>query len=122
MRCLVGTDIEEVVRFQRLLDRKPRLLSGLFFAQELGEAQKAPHIAQTLTGYWCAKEAVVKAFGPMLSISIREVEIFKDPAGYPKAKVHHPDSELISFDLSLSIAHTRTYATATAILMVLEGR
>lgn len=120
MRYLVGTDIEEVVRIRRILDRKPRLLSGLFFAQEIKAAEKAPHIDQTLTGYWCAKEAVVKAFGPVLGLDIREVEIFKDSSGYPKVRVHNQKIDLLSFSLSISISHTKNYATATALLVVFE--
>jgi holo-[acyl-carrier protein] synthase len=118
MRCLVGTDVEEVVRFRRILDRKPRLLSGLFFAQELETTQNAMHLDQTLTGYWCAKEAVVKAFAPVLTLQIRQVEILKDPAGYPKAHIHHANREFLSFSLTISISHTRNYATATAFVML----
>ena len=119
MRYLVGTDLEEVVRFRKILDRKPRLLSGLFFAQEIEVAQKSSHMAQTLAGYWCAKEAVVKAFGPVLGLDIREVEIFKDSSGYPKVRVHNQKIDLLSFSLSISISHTKNYATATALLTIL---
>ena len=120
MRCLVGTDIEEVARFQRILDRKPRLLSGLFFLQEIERAQHTNRMSQTLAGYWCAKEAVVKAFGPVLGLDIREVEIFKDPSGYPKVRVHNQKIDILSFSLSISISHTKNYATATALLVVFE--
>lgn len=118
MRYLVGTDLEEVVRFRRILNRKPRLLSGLFFLEEIEVARKSPHIAQTLTGYWCAKEAVVKAFAPVMELDIREIEISKHQLGFPQAVIHHPEVDLISFQLSISISHTKTYATATAVLMI----
>ena len=121
MRCLVGTDLEEVDRFRNILERKPRLLSGLFFLQEIEVAQKSSHMAQTLAGYWCAKEAVVKAFGPVLILDIRQVEIEKDVFGYPKATIHNLDIAKFSFTLSISISHTRTYATATALLISIEG-
>ncbi|WP_158860045.1 holo-ACP synthase [Lunatibacter salilacus] len=119
MRCLVGTDLEDVVRFRRILDRKPRLLSGLFFAQELDVAKTAPHIDQTLSGYWCAKEAVIKAFAPVLGLDIWNIEITKDLRGFPKVVIHHPEVDLISFQLSISISHTKNYATATALLTIL---
>ena len=119
MRCLVGTDLEEVDRFRNILERKPRLLSGLFFLQEIEVAQKSSHMAQTLAGYWCAKEAVVKAFGPVFALDIRQVEIIKDPICFPKVIIHHSDIETISYTLSISIAHTRNYATATALLTIL---
>ena len=121
MRYLVGTDLEEVVRFRKILDRKPRLLTGLFFLQEIEVAQKSSHMAQTLAGYWCAKEAVVKAFAPVLALDIRNIEITKDQLGFPRAVIHHPEVDLISYQLSVSISHTGTYATATALLVVFDG-
>jgi holo-[acyl-carrier protein] synthase len=120
MKYLVGTDIEEVVRFQKILNRKPRILSGLFFLEEIEVAKKSTHTAQTLAGYWCAKEAVVKAFGPVFALDIRQVEIIKDPAGFPKVCIHNSDIETISYTLSISISHTRNYATATALLTIIE--
>lgn len=115
----IGTDIEEVNRFKHLLKTKPSLLQKIFAEQEWHYAA-GKNTAQTLTGFWCAKEAVLKAFAPVLSLEVRQIEIIKNPKGYPEARIHHPAALDLNFHLSISISHTKEIATAMALLQVIE--
>ncbi|MGY6522250.1 MAG: holo-ACP synthase [Mongoliitalea sp.] len=118
IKTFVGNDIEEVARFGSLLNRKNHLLERIFFEQEFHYAIKKKNPDQTLTGIWCAKEAVKKAFAPILALEVTQIEIIKNPKGYPEAIIHHPAIGGLSFHLSVSISHTKNLATATALLQM----
>jgi holo-[acyl-carrier protein] synthase len=112
----VGTDIEEISRIQRLLERKSVILRKMFFESEWEYASSRGTVAQTLCGIWCAKESVVKAFSPFIPLELTQIEIYKHASGYPLAKIHHPYFDSEAYNLSLSISHTKGLATATAIV------
>lgn len=106
---LIGIDIEGIKRFERLLAHKPQLLKKLFSDAEYGHALKQTNPAQTLTGIWCAKEAVVKALSQVALLDLRAVQIMHLDSGAPFVR------GLLGHHISISIAHTAQYATATAI-------
>lgn len=111
----IGTDIEEVSRFEKLKKSKPELLNKLFSIQEL-EYVKSKMNAQSLTGIWCAKEATVKALSQIKILDIRSVHIDHHPNGTPFV------SQIVNFDhkkycqITLSISHTKNYAIATCLV------
>ena len=118
MKSFIGTDIEQISRFIHLLDSKPQLLQKMFFVSEYDYANSKSTPASSLAGIWCAKEAVLKAFTPVLALEVTQIEITKNPKGYPEATIHHPDILSLNYHLSISIAHTKEMATATAIVQV----
>ncbi|RPA66602.1 4'-phosphopantetheinyl transferase superfamily protein [Cyclobacteriaceae bacterium YHN15] len=120
MKSFIGTDIESIERFQRLWTKKPHLLEKLFFSSELEKAKSSNHSAKHLTGLWCAKEAVLKAFAPVLELEVTLIEITKNPKGYPEAIIHHSEISSINYHLSISISHTGEMATATALVQILR--
>ncbi len=115
----IGTDIEEVARFENLKQNKPSLLCKMFSPQEL-DYVKSKINAQSLTGIWCAKEATVKAFSLMKIIDIRSVYI----AHYPNGALFV--SQILNFDfeeyyqITLSISHTKNYASATCLVRLIK--
>ena len=117
MVIYTGIDTEMISRFAHLWEKKPALLKKIFFPSELSYfANQGYHIA-TLTGIWCAKEAVVKAVYPTIRLHIREVEIIAQKKEPPAAVLHNKQKRAISPDInvSISIAHSRDYATAIAV-------
>jgi holo-[acyl-carrier protein] synthase len=106
---LLGTDIESVTRFQHLLIKKPGMLKRLFTDYEYQYAMAKAAPAQALAGIWCAKEAVVKALGTIALIDIRDVEIKHTACGAPLV------APMSGYTITVSIAHTKTYATAVAL-------
>jgi holo-[acyl-carrier protein] synthase len=111
----VGNDIEEVARFKHLLENKPKLLLKIFTAYEW-EYASFKNQAQTLAGIWCAKEAVVKALSSYSSLDIRNVEIKHHQNGAPYVSNIQHFSSYKSFEISVSISHTKNYAAAVCII------
>jgi len=112
----IGTDLESIDRIRRLYDHKPALLNRIFYKSELDYASKKIKPWETLTGIWCSKEAVLKAFTPILLLSIDQIEISHHQKGYPIAQVHHTSILQYSFKISLSISHANNLAIAVAMV------
>lgn len=86
----------------------------MFSKYEWNYAQRK-HTAQTLTGLWCAKEAVVKAIHLHEHfVQITDVCISHHPNGAPYIK-EIKNKDITSYHLSVSISHTKNYATAVCI-------
>ncbi|MEN9304695.1 MAG: hypothetical protein RL264_3124 [Bacteroidota bacterium] len=112
----VGIDIEEVQRFKNLCDNKPTLLQKIFSDYEWTYA-KEKNTAQTLTGIWCAKEAVVKALYAIgFSVLIRNVHITHNSNGVPLVHIIQGLNEFDVSQINLSISHTVNYAVAVCII------
>ena len=118
MKISVGTDIESVQRFKMLIKSKKNLVKNIFFESEYNYAINKVNSEQTFTGIWCAKEAVVKSFGQFKVINIRNVEIICSKNCAPKAIIKNFSLEDLKFNISISISHTKEFATATAILLI----
>lgn len=113
----IGTDIIEIDRVKRLIEKKNFL--NRFFTEGEREylANKKP---ESTAGYFCAKEAVVKALGTGFSgFKWTDVEIIKINS-VPGVILHGKAFEIANSkginSIRLSISHCRTYAVATAIV------
>lgn len=118
MKIFVGTDIESVDRFKKLIELKDDSLKKVFFENELTYAQGRIHGDQSLAGIWCAKEAVVKAFSEVKLITTREVEILCTKNSAPKVLIKVAQLKSLNFNISVSISHTKQFATAVALVTV----
>ena len=118
MKLLVGTDIESVDRFKKMLQLKRKLIKNIFFESEYNYAISKINPEQSLAGIWCAKEAVVKSFSQIKSLNIKDVEIicFKNHA--PKVSIEKLEQN--NFNISISISHTKNFATAVSVLSIFE--
>ena len=110
----IGIDIEEVGRFENMLKLKPKLIKKIFFENELDYSQKKRNQAQTLCGIWCAKEAIIKAISEFELIDVRDINICHEKNGAPFVE------PIKNLKLSISISHTKHYATAVAIASKIE--
>ena len=120
MKLSVGTDIESVERFQKMLQNRKTIVKRFFFENEYNYAISKVNSAQTLTGIWCAKEAVVKCFNKITILNIKDVEIISQKNSSPSAIVYFLPEYEINYNLSISISHTKDFATAIAVLTLLE--
>lgn len=118
MNLLVGTDIESVNRFNELLKLNRDSLKYIFFDGEYNYALNKVNSDQSLTGIWCAKEAVVKSFSQVEIITIKDVEIVCAKNSAPQAIIRNSKLKDLKFNISISISHTKEYATAVAVLIV----
>lgn len=112
---MVGIDIEDISRFKRLYVKKPNLTKRLFSVYEWEYAINKNNPHATLTGFWCAKEAVVKAFSAIELLSIKDIHITHFENGAPKAIVLKSHIEN-KYTVAVSISHSRQQATAVAFV------
>lgn len=112
----IGTDIESVKRFDNLLLRKPNILQRIFSDYEWNFANNK-RTAQTLTGLWCAKEAVVKAFSSIQSLDIRSVNIMHHENGAPFVEKILGFNYETKYNIKISISHSNEYAIANCLII-----
>lgn len=89
----VGVDAVDVVRFRRVLDRRPSLASRCFTASEQSDADASADRCQSLAARFAAKEAVMKSLGSGLgAFAWTDVEVTRAPG--TGATRHAPSLEL----------------------------
>ena len=111
---MIGIDIESIERIKILFDKKPKIIKRFFSNYEWEYAEEKANRFQTLTGIWCAKEAVVKAYANIKPILITDVKIKHNINGEPYV-FSISNKEIISpIKISISISHSKDYATAVA--------
>jgi holo-[acyl-carrier protein] synthase len=113
----VGIDLLDVGRFERALERRPRLAERVFTDAEREYAAARARPAMHLAARFCAKEAVAKALG-LSGWSFRDVEVVATdaaPAVRLSGSVAARAAEL-GGELSISLTHTHDVAGAVAVL------
>ncbi len=116
----VGTDIIEIDRIKKSLNKNLKILDKLFSEKELEMLKEKGFKPESVAGNFSAKEAVVKSVGTGLrGFSLKNVQILRDKLNMP---IVVPEGEFkeycdsINIDrIIVSISHSKNYATATAI-------
>jgi holo-[acyl-carrier protein] synthase len=116
----VGTDIVEIDRVRRTLERYPSFRERCFTEAERAYCDSRPNPAQHYAARFAGKEAVGKAlgFGVARAFAWRDVEI----AGRPKPSVSLSGrvgawaKRLGAEAIDLSMSHSRELATAVCVV------
>jgi holo-[acyl-carrier protein] synthase len=118
----IGTDIVEIVRIGRVIERHgEQFLQRVFTDQEISYCSKRREYLQHYAGRWAAKEAVMKVLGTGFAPGIgwKDIEVCMKPSGQPFIQMHGSVRELAEQlgidEILISVSHCRAYATATAI-------
>jgi holo-[acyl-carrier protein] synthase len=115
----VGTDLIEIGRIRRSLDRYAGFRDRCFTVAEQAYCESRPNPAESYAGRFAGKEAVGKAlgFGVARAFAWKEVEI----VGRPKPSVHL-SGRLAALaarngvrEIDLSMTHSRELAQAVAV-------
>lgn len=118
----IGTDITEIKRLGRLLERQGDQLWERVLSPEERRAFTSPkRRIEFLSGRWAAKEAASKAFGTGIGfISFHDLVITNDEAGAPhlvlRGNALAVAAEKGVNSVHISISHSDEYAVATVIL------
>lgn len=119
----IGTDIVEVSRIERAIKNgQTDFLHRVFTQQENIKINREEPNYERASGFWAAKEAVVKALGCGYrdGITFKDIEIGHDELGCPhfifSGRVKEMLVEKQIENASLSISHCQNYATAVVIL------
>ena len=113
----VGIDLLDVARFERALERRPRLAERVFTDAERAYAGSRPRPAMHLAARFCAKEAVAKALG-LTGWSFRDVEVVVTGAS-PELRLSGTVAARaaeLGGELAISLTHTDDVAGAVAIV------
>ena len=113
----VGIDLLDVRRFERVLERRPRLAERVFTDAEREYAAGRARPGMHLAARFCAKEAVAKALG-LTGWSFRDVEVVATEAA-PEVRLSGAAADRareLGAEPTVSLTHTDTTAGAVAIL------
>ena len=111
----VGTDIEEIKRFEdKTLENNRNFLERVFTKKELDYCFSKSLPQFSLCARFCAKEAVVKALSNyrIKDIFYSDIEILNNDDGSPYVFL----KKYPNMQIKISLSHAKTYASATVII------
>ena len=118
----IGTDLVDVDRFRRSLDRTPGLRERLFRPEEQSYAERAIDPAERYAARFAAKEATLKALGLGLGAMVfYDIEVVREPSGKPTLLLH--DAAALTAAESgvdrwvVTLTHTDRVAQATVVAL-----
>ena len=111
----IGTDIIEIERVKHHSNNKA-FIEKIFTEKEIRYAKSKKDFVSHLATTFAGKEAVFKALGTGWTDG-KEIEILRNKAGVPKAKVHGKlKNKLKEKKIRLSLSYTKDYAVAFAVI------
>ncbi len=123
MKILCGTDIIEVGRIKKSIERSGENFLRLIYTQDEIKYCESKRMAKYYhyAGRFAAKEAIFKAVSGLLKdkfdISWQNAQVVNDETGNPKVEFRNIKFNKIK-NIDISISHCREYAVATVIIMV----
>ena len=120
MAVRVGTDLIEIARVRRALERYERFRERCFTAAERAYCDSRPNPAESYAGRFAGKEAVGKAlgFGVARAFAWQEIEIVgrPKPAVRLSGRLAARATAVGAASVDLSMTHSRELAQAVAVV------
>lgn len=118
----IGTDLVELDRFRRAVERTPGIVDRLFTDGEREYALKRNDPTERFAARFAAKEAVLKALGAGIGeCDFKEIEVVRAESGEPSVALHGRASELAAGrgvgSWLLTMTHTESLAQAIAVAL-----
>ena len=123
MKILCGTDIIEIERIKKSIERSgDKFLNLIYTPAEIKYCESKRNAKYShYAGRFAAKEAIYKAVSSLLpdrfAITWTDVEVINDENGNPKIKFLNLEIEQIK-SIDISISHSRDYAVATVSILI----
>ena len=116
---MVGTDIIEVARIEKLIKEKgDKFLDKIYTQNEIDYCEsKGPNKYQHYAGRFAAKEAVFKVIqsnNASKSLMFKDIQILNKDDGSPYVNIVNSNHTIAS-RICISISHIKEYATAIAV-------
>jgi len=112
----IGVDIVDLARFERQIERTPRLVPRLFAESERGLS------LHSLAARFAAKEALIKALGDSHGAGWHDMEVIGDEHGDPSFRLHGRAAEAAQARGITSLHVTMTHDAGVAIAFVVAER
>ena len=123
MKILCGTDIIEIERIKKSIERSgDKFLNLIYTPAEIEYCESKRNAKYShYAGRFAAKEAIYKAVSSLLpdrfAITWTDAEIINDEHGNPKIEFLNIKFEKIK-SIDISISHSRDYAVATVSILI----
>lgn len=115
----IGTDILEISRFKKVMDKYPeRFLNRIFTDAEQKYCFRYKDALAHLAARFSVKEAIAKALGSGIgrSLSFKDMIIERNDKGKPFVRFSEKaQKKFQNPNVEISISHCQKYVTATAI-------
>ena len=118
----IGNDIIEIERIEKAI-LKEGFKNKVYTERELENIEKRGNRTETYAGIFSAKEAISKAIGTgVREFSLTDLEILNNDLGKPYVVVSEKLDKILknkkeSYQIEISISHSKKYATAMAIII-----
>ena len=122
----VGTDIIQVKRLKKSLNKKP-FLSRIYSKEEILKCKRSKVNSNCFAKRFAAKEAFSKALGTGISkgVSFNEIVVLNEKSGKPYIKLINKTKKIVErklkkkkYKISLSIADEKDYAVAFVTISI----
>lgn len=117
-KICTGIDLVEIDRIRNSIEKDAKFLMR-FFGEEERKLFHTANAAERIAANFAAKEAFSKALGTgFVGFSLNEVQTLRDESGAPYLQLSGKAKELAEhkqLQFSVSLSHTKEYATAIVI-------
>ena len=123
MKILCGTDIIEVDRIKKSIERSGENFLRLIYTPDEIEYCESKKMSKYYhyAGRFAAKEAIYKAVSGLLNdkfeISWQNAQVINDENGNPKVEFRKIKLDKLK-NIDISISHCKEYAVATVVIQV----
>src|SRR6267154_6108633 len=118
----IGTQIVDCTKVRKLIDQHGEIfLAQVYTESEMRFCNGRTHVTEHYTAIWAAKEAVLRSLGTTWHRGIcwTDIEVKCEKGQAPSVTVGGAVEEMMATKSAgrflLSMAHSRTFATATSI-------
>jgi holo-[acyl-carrier protein] synthase len=118
----IGTDIIEVKRVKKLIERSTRFRDRVFTQKEINYCEQKKNRAHSYAARFAAKEAFFKALGTgwRKGVTFKDVEVINQPSGKPELVLYGKSKEMIKKNhiknIQVSLSHVGETAHSVVIL------
>jgi holo-[acyl-carrier protein] synthase len=118
----IGTDIIEVARIEKVMEKDIGFRDKIFTPDEIAYCETKKHKFENYAARFSAKEALMKAIGTGWRFGIRfaDIEVYHDEFGKPLIHLYGKAKELIKIEgiskIHVSLSHVKEIATAIVIV------
>ena len=116
---MLGIDIIEVERIEKNLQNSS-FLQKILTKQEIEYTSQFKDKSAHIAGFFCAKEAVMKALEECQNIAFKDIEVCHLDTGKPYVKLYGKAKQVFDSKncqtIEISISQTKTVATAVCVI------
>lgn len=120
----IGTDIIEIERIEKVINRTSSFIEKSFTSNEIEYFKTKGLKGNVIAGNFAAKEAISKAIGTgFRGFGLKDIEVLRDEFGKPVVNLSNRIYKLLNvgqFNIHVSISHSRENAIAYAVIEVIE--